>query len=92
VRWNFEKGILTYSGMMYNNQFEYGLLQYLYEGAYGELGDLVKEVGIQRSSIPYYNVEKNRQFKYNLIQDPLVLLVAHLNMVDRKRQPAQLHS
>ena len=60
VRWKIENELPTYSSMMNNNQFEYGLLQYLYEGAYGELGDLVKEVGIQRSSIPYYNVEKFR--------------------------------
>ena len=69
MRWKIEKELPTYSSMMNNNQFEYGLLQYLYEGAYGELGDLVKEVGIQRSSIPYYNVEKFRQFKDNLIHD-----------------------
>ena len=69
VRWKIEQELPTYTSMMNNSQFEYGLLQYLYEGAYGELGDLVKEVGIQRSSIPYYNVEKFRQFKDNLIHD-----------------------
>ena len=69
VRWKIEQDLPTYSSMMHNRQFEYGLLQYLYEGSGGELADLVKEVGIKRDSIPYYNVEKFRQFKDNLIHD-----------------------
>lgn len=68
-RWKMENELPTYTGMAENPQFSYGLLQYLYEGAYGELGDLVKEVGIKRDSIPYYNVEKFRQFKDNMIHD-----------------------
>ena len=39
------------------------------EGAYGELGDLVKEVGIQRDTIPFYNLLQYRQHKDNLIHD-----------------------
>jgi hypothetical protein len=64
-----QKELRTYTGMMNNAQYEYGLLQYLHEGAYGELGDLVKEVGIKRDTIPFYNVEKFRQYKDNLVHD-----------------------
>ena len=70
VRWKIENELPTYSAMMNGAQFEYGLLQYLYEGSLNtELGDLVKEVGIRRDSIPYYNLEKFRQFKDNLVHD-----------------------
>ena len=70
VRWKIEKELPTYSSMINSSQFEYGLLQYLYEGSLNtELGELVKEVGIRRASIPYYNLEKFRQYKDNLIHD-----------------------
>lgn len=42
--------------MQEKSQFEHGLLTYLREGAYGELGELVKEVGIKRDTIPFYNL------------------------------------
>lgn len=38
--------IPNYTSVQENSQFEHGLLTYLREGAYGELGELVKEVGI----------------------------------------------
>lgn len=69
MRWKIEQELPTYSAMQNNTQYEYGLLQYLYEGSYGELGDLVKEIGIKRDTIPYMNVEKFRQYKDNLIHD-----------------------
>ena len=59
----------TYTAMEENSQFEHGLLTYLREGAYGELGELVKEVGIKRDTIPFYNLEKFRQYKDNLVHD-----------------------
>lgn len=61
--------IPTYTHMQENSQFEHGLLTYLREGAYGELGELVKEVGIKRDTIPFYNLEKFRQYKDNLVHD-----------------------
>ena len=61
--------IPTYTSMEENSQFEHGLLTYLREGAYGELGELVKEVGIKRDTIPFFNLEKFRQYKDNLVHD-----------------------
>ena len=55
--------------MQENTQFEHGLLTYLREGAYGELGDLVKEVGIKRDTIPFYNLTEFRKYKDNLVQE-----------------------
>lgn len=46
----------TYTAMQENSQFEHGLLTYLREGAYGDLGELVKEVGIKRDTIPFFNM------------------------------------
>ena len=61
--------IPNYTDMQENSQFEHGLLTYLREGAYGELGELVKEVGIKRDTIPFYNLTKFRQYKDNLIHE-----------------------
>mmetsp|Transcript_2464 Transcript_2464/g.3410 ORF Transcript_2464/g.3410 Transcript_2464/m.3410 type:complete len:338 (+) Transcript_2464:1361-2374(+) len=63
------KEVRTYTAMQENTQFEHGLLTYLREGAYGELGDLVKEVGIKRDTIPFYNLTEFRKFKDNLVHD-----------------------
>ena len=54
---------------MESSQFEHGLLTYLREGAYGELGDLIKEVGIQRDTIPFQNLVEFRKHKDNLVHD-----------------------
>ena len=39
------------------------------EGSYGELGELVKEVGIKRDTIPFYNLAELRKFKDNMIHE-----------------------
>lgn len=59
----------TYTAMQEASQYEHGLLTYLSEGSWGELGDLVKEVGIQRDTIPFFNLEKFRMHKDNLVHD-----------------------
>ena len=59
--------IPNYTAMQESSQFEHGLLTYLREGSYGELGELVKEVGIKRDTIPFYNLERMRKFKDNMI-------------------------
>jgi hypothetical protein len=59
----------TYAAQMESTQFENGLLTYLREGAYGELGDLVKEVGIQRDTIPFYNLTEFRKYKDNMVHE-----------------------
>lgn len=55
--------------MAENPQFEYGLLTYLREGAFGELADLVKEVGIKRETIPFFNLTDYRKLKENMLQE-----------------------
>jgi len=52
-----KKEVRTYTKEQENSQFEHGLLTYLREGSYGDLGDLVKEVGIKRDTIPFYNLD-----------------------------------
>ena len=66
-RWKMQNELPTYTSMQDKQQFENGLLTYLREGAYGELGDLVKEVGITRGSIPFYDLAKFRQYKDGLV-------------------------
>lgn len=46
----------TYSKEIYNPQFENGVLSYLNEAAYGEMRDLIRDVGIHPDNIPFTNV------------------------------------
>ena len=59
----------VYTALQDSSQFEHGMLTYLREGAYGELGELVKEVGIKRDTIPYYNLEEMRKYKDNMVHE-----------------------
>jgi hypothetical protein len=68
-RTKINKEVSNYTDAMENSQFEHGLLTYLREGAYGELGDLVKEVGIKRDTIPFLNLTQFRQYKDNMIHE-----------------------
>lgn len=93
VRWAMEKELPTYEAMRNNRQYEYGLLQYLYEGSFGELADLVKEVGIRRDTIPYMNLEKLRAHKDNLLFESdqqfsslQAALFTPLNMTDHETE------
>lgn len=61
--------IRTYTNIQEGTQFEHGLLTYLREGAYGDLGELVKEVGIKRDTIPFYNLAEFRKYKDNMVFD-----------------------
>jgi len=69
VRQKLNEEVPNYTSQQESSQFEHGLLTYLREGAYGELGALVKEVGIQRDTIPFYNLENFRKYKDNMIHD-----------------------
>jgi len=60
-RTKINKEIPNYNAMRDNSQFEHGLLTYLREGSYGELGELVKEVGIKRDTIPFFNLAEHKK-------------------------------
>ena len=68
-RFRASRELPTYTAMQENSQFEHGLLTYLREGAYGDLGDLVKEVGIKRDTIPFFNMQDWRKFKDNMVTE-----------------------
>ena len=44
------------TGMRRNSQFENGVLTYLNEATYGEMRDLVRDVGINSDTIEFYSV------------------------------------
>lgn len=46
----------TYQKIQDNPQLENGVLTYLNEAASGEMKDLINDVGINRDSIPFYNL------------------------------------
>jgi hypothetical protein len=50
------KEIGNYSKEIYNPQFENGLLSYLNEAAYGEMRDLIRDVGIHPDNMEFFNV------------------------------------
>ena len=67
VRYKINTELPTYTEMQESCQFEHGLLSYTREGAWGELADLLKEVGIKRDTIPFYNLEKFRASKDEMV-------------------------
>jgi hypothetical protein len=50
------KEIGNYTKEIYNPQFENGLLSYLNEAAYGEMRDLIRDVGIHPDNMEFFNV------------------------------------
>lgn len=51
-----ENEIGTYDHMIKNPQFENGVLTYLNEATYGEMRDLVRDVGIHTDNMEFFNV------------------------------------
>ena len=37
---------------------EHGILTYVNEAAYGEMRDLIRDVGIANDTIPFYNLDR----------------------------------
>ena len=52
-----------------NNQFENGLLTYLNECAWGDLRDLLKDVGINKETIRFLNVSDAVKAKDDMVKD-----------------------
>lgn len=52
--------------MQYNNQFENGILTFLNEAAYGEMRDLVKDLGISDNSLEFLNVNDLQKKRENM--------------------------
>lgn len=59
----------TYQRLQQNTQMENGVLTYLNEAAYGDMKDLVTDVGINRDSIEFHNLSSVRKLKDNHIHD-----------------------
>jgi hypothetical protein len=55
-RTKIEEEIPNYGPTMKNPQFEYGVLTYLNEASYGEMRDLVRDVGIHNDNMEFFNV------------------------------------
>lgn len=66
-RMNVEIG--TYQSEQDKVGMEHGILTYINEAAYGEMRDLIRDVGIEKDNIPHYSVERTENFNKNLIHD-----------------------
>lgn len=55
-RARIDKEIGNYYSVSNNPQFENGLLTYLNEAAYGEMRDLIRDVGIHVDNLEFFNV------------------------------------
>jgi hypothetical protein len=66
----FNKEIGTYQEMQRNNQFENGVLTYLNEATYGEMRDLVRELGINSDSLEFMNVGDLQKKRETLLTQP----------------------
>jgi hypothetical protein len=62
-RLNSEIG--TYQALIDNPQMENGVLTYLNEAAHGDMKDLIRDVGIAKDKIPFYNLNQISQVKNN---------------------------
>jgi hypothetical protein len=56
IRNKMDEEIGTYKSMDRNSQFENGVLTYLNEATYGEMRDLVRDVGVNSDELEFYNV------------------------------------
>jgi hypothetical protein len=57
----------TYQKYQDNAQMENGVLTYLNEAAYGEMKDLIRDVGISSDEIPFHNLQSIRKLRDNHI-------------------------
>jgi hypothetical protein len=55
----------TYQSELDKPQMDHGLLTYVNEAAYGEMRDLIRDVGISAESTPYYSFERIEAFQKN---------------------------
>jgi hypothetical protein len=55
-RVKIQEEIDNYTAHQADTQFEHGVLTYLNDATYGEMRDLVRDVGITTENIPFYNV------------------------------------
>ncbi len=60
-RLNSEIG--TYQHLIDNPQMENGVLTYLNEAAYGDMRDLIRDVGLNKDAIPFYNLAAMNKIK-----------------------------
>jgi hypothetical protein len=51
-----EDEIENYTGYQNNPSFEYGVLSYLNEAAFGEMKDLIRDIGIHTDNMDVMNV------------------------------------
>jgi len=59
----------TYNAEIDNTQFQNGVLTYINEAAWGDLRDLLKDVGINRQTIRFSNVSDMIKTKDNTLMD-----------------------
>lgn len=62
-RLNEEVG--TYQDQIDKPYMDHGILTYVNEAAYGEMRDLIRDVGINKDSIPFYNVDRTEYNQKN---------------------------
>ena len=55
AKYAIDNEIGTYSEFQNNNQFESGVLTYLNEVAWGDLRDMLKDIGINRETLRFFN-------------------------------------
>lgn len=53
----------TYQDQIDKTYMDHGILTYVNEAAYGEMRDLIRDVGINKDSIPFYNTDRT---EYNM--------------------------
>jgi hypothetical protein len=68
-RTKVEEDIGTYDYYRFNPQFEHGVLTYLNEASYGEMRDLIKDIGID-NSMEFFNVGDLQRKREQCLSSP----------------------
>lgn len=86
VRAKIAKEVNTYQKWQDNTNFESGVLTYVNEAAWGDLRDLLKDIGINRETIRYTNVADAIEAKDNRVYESDInfknLINARYTMID----------
>ena len=70
IRQRMDKEIGTYTNWQHNNQWENGILTYLNEATYGEMRDLVRDVGINSDELTFFSVNDLQKQREKLLVNP----------------------
>lgn len=69
-REKIEEQVRNYESVKRQDQFQYGLLLYVAEAAYGEMKELMNEVSVRPETLPFINWSEKKKREGELLIHP----------------------